>query len=195
MPSPGQAARRVGSHTGTSPPQTHFGVRGLVRAFGRRLVAVACRGAPGTPRAAERGSAWPASRPGAKSGDESPHSKSSASRVISGMLLNRYCWPPLASLSLNSPARASLPFQRFRPRPEPSQRPGRVPRHAEVASGAPPFPPALRVPRSKAGEDASAPTSGEFECPGAQREAGRGFGGVRFLGEWVGAWRKRAALR
>jgi hypothetical protein len=96
-----------------------FGVRGLIRAFGRRLVAVACRGAPGTPRTAERGSAWPTSRPGAKSGDESPHSKCSAHRVIPGKLLNRYYWPPFALLSLTRhPARHCLSSE-TRPRPEP----------------------------------------------------------------------------
>src|SRR5882672_4559529 len=54
-----------------------FGVRGLVRAFRRRLVAVECgEGAHHVPRAAERGSAWPTSRPGGESVDESPHSRS-----------------------------------------------------------------------------------------------------------------------
>jgi len=51
-------------------------VRGLVRAFARRLVAVARLAAwPAPCRAAGRGSAAPTSRRSGQSGDKSPHSK------------------------------------------------------------------------------------------------------------------------
>ena len=66
---------------------TRFGVRGLVRAFGRRLVAVEREGSvPLLLRAAERGPAVATSRHGGQSGDESPHSKSLSSvREISSL--------------------------------------------------------------------------------------------------------------
>jgi hypothetical protein len=54
---------------------TDFGVRGLVRAFGRRLVAVERHEGVQLPaRAAERGPALATSRQSGESGDKSPHS-------------------------------------------------------------------------------------------------------------------------
>jgi hypothetical protein len=54
-------------------------VRGLVRAFGRRLVAVEPEGVHLFSRAAERGLALGTSRQSGESGDKSPHSKSLSS--------------------------------------------------------------------------------------------------------------------
>ncbi len=61
----------------TRDASTGFGVRGLVRAFGRRLVAVKHEGRVlSVRRAALRGSALATSRQSGQSGDKSPHSKS-----------------------------------------------------------------------------------------------------------------------
>src|SRR5213594_4309808 len=57
------------------PQPQRYGVRGLVRAFGRRLVAVGCGKASKLSRAAGRGPALATSRQSGKSGDKSPHSK------------------------------------------------------------------------------------------------------------------------
>jgi len=53
----------------------HFGVRGLVRAFGRRLVAVECGKASNSPRPLDAALLWRQSRQSGKSDDKSPHSK------------------------------------------------------------------------------------------------------------------------
>ena len=67
----------------TSDPRS-FGVRGLVPAFRRRLVAVKCQSRVQiNSRAAERGPALATSRQSSKSGDKSPHSKASRCASLS----------------------------------------------------------------------------------------------------------------
>src|SRR6266540_2497190 len=82
--------RALAEHRAAQPQPPGFGVRGLVRAFGRRLVAVEReRGVPLFSRPAERGPALATSRPSGKSGDKSPHSKILAGREDSDGLQYR----------------------------------------------------------------------------------------------------------